>query len=49
LNAYSISVKILNYTIRNLELLNKMLSTVLRTDSVWEREILGYNLLFILI
>ena len=46
INAYSISVK---YYERNREILYKMLGMLLRTDSVWEREILGYNLLFILI
>jgi len=49
LNADSISVKILNYAFRNRELTNKRFSTVLPTVSVWDREILTDNLLFILI
>ena len=48
-NADSISVKILNYTIRNREISNKMLGMLLRTNSVWDREILAGNTLFILI
>jgi len=44
-----ISVKILNYTIRNREISNKILGTVLRTDNVWDRDILANNMLFILI
>jgi len=47
--ADSIPIKILYYTIRNREISNKMLGTVLRTDSVWDREISADNLLFILI
>jgi len=43
------SVKSLNYTTRNLQISNKMFITVLRKDSVWEREIMVDNLLFILI
>jgi len=39
--------KILNYTIRDWEISNKMLGTVLRTFSVWDREILADNMLFI--
>ena len=41
-------LKSLNYTIRNLEIASKMLGTVLRTDSDWEREIMADNLYFIL-
>jgi len=49
INADSISVKILNYTIRNRKISSKMLGTILRMDGVWERKILVDNLLFILI
>jgi len=42
-------VKILNYTIRNLEISKKTFSTILRTDSISEREIFADNLFFILI
>ena len=42
-------VKNLNYTIRNREISSKMLSTLLRTDRVWDREILADNLFFLLI
>jgi len=48
-NADSISVKILNYTIRNGEISYKMLGTLLRIDSVWDGQISADNLLFILI
>jgi len=48
-NADSISVKILNYTIRNGEISYKMLGTLLRIDSVWDGQISADSLLFILI
>ena len=41
--------KFFNYTIRNREILYKLLGTLLRTDSVWDREILADNQWFILI
>jgi len=41
-------VKNLNYTIRNREISYKMLGTLLRTNSVWDREIFTDSLLFIL-
>jgi len=48
-HADAIPIKSLNYTIRNREISNKMLGTIVRTDSVWDREIFADNLLFILI